>query len=450
LSDLTYKDVYVLAANESPEAAIAALQADAAAWNAKNAGTVGFQVALGQDGIDLIKAEWPAIHAAWLEIEAIDKYAKATIEDYDTGTVIDGVEDILNHVDKALDNNPTAAVKAHYESQLESVLDSFSTAEIAALGTTEKNAITALKALLSLLKSSSSSTTTTTTIPDSSTTTTTTIPDSSTATTTAGGPVSDPVREFYRAGGNFGFRGFNEFDTLLYLQWLLDENAPSLYNAVRNSAEYHNFVIATDAIAAEFHSATVNGYTVEVSGLEWWQQVVISPVSSGTAYNGALGYAGSQSVVASLSIGFVDYSYSGWLSGSLGTAAVTQYPLYSGLGYGYAGSWGAGLYSYRSGQLVNTPGFVTVTLTYDGLKNYKDFSVLDVDYRYVAVKATTITSTKISFRINHAGHFVILGTKTSDNPATADGTHVALYSMMALASLAGVAIVNRKRAARQL
>jgi hypothetical protein len=92
-------------------------------------------------------------------------------------------------------------------------------------------------------------------------------------------------------------------------------------------------------------------------------------------------------------------------------------------------------------------GFYTVNVTVTGLAKYRDIIVLDGEYwGYAPITGASQSGETITFRTNHTGVFTICGIKASDNPQTADSSNIALYSMLALASLAGIAIVNKRKA----
>jgi hypothetical protein len=259
--------------------------------------------------------------------------------------------------------------------------------------------------------------------------------------------------EFLDVAALVGFSGYNDLGVLLYLQDLYDNQIPySLRYQVNGTPQYSRFSAATALAATYNHSYTANGVTVEALGIPWQVRLQVNPYSAGLYYNNSVAAVGSRSVIAVLSFTLTEYTIAdGYLFNGVSLLAgggITGLTTLPSTWFGGPTRW---LRSIPVAQFPfdwhNTVGFFTVNVTIKGLAKYKDIAVLDGEYwGYAPITGATQAGETITFRTNHTGVFTICGVKSSDNPQTADNSNVALYSMLALVSLAGIAIVNRKRA----
>jgi hypothetical protein len=266
------------------------------------------------------------------------------------------------------------------------------------------------------------------------------------------GPVAAPAAtvprlasEFKAVAGRLSTFGFNDISVLLYLEDIYSRLGPANQYLVNSSPEYSRFRAATEEAGRRNHTAQAqNGVTVSVPGLPWNVAIDAGSLWSGTIYSNSVAAAGSRTPIAVVNLTL----YTSHLD------ATSLYPttvLSNQLGI-LGLSWQLWTSSvlpvrWQPYNNVNYVGFFTVSVTVSGLAKYKDYLVLDGEYwGYAPIRTVTQTGETITFQTNHTGVFSIFGVKSSDNPQTADNSNIALYSMLALVSLAGIAIVNRKRA----
>jgi hypothetical protein len=261
--------------------------------------------------------------------------------------------------------------------------------------------------------------------------------------------VPGALAEFTTVANGLRYSGFQDIGVLLYLEdiyynWLTAAERGSL----NTTAAYSQYWTAIRAAEAANHSYTANGVTVEVGGvtIPWNVALVVNPYTAGVQYNNSVAAAGSRTVIATLAISLVEYSASSqylWPS----------YKLTAGLGI--AGLIWPNTLGYRI-PVLQQPynaiygtggGFYSITVTLDAIAKHKDILVLDGEYwGYAPIGKASQAGRSVTFSTNHTGIFTLVGVKASDNPQTADNSNIALYSMLALVSLAGIAVVNRKRA----
>ncbi|NLU25098.1 MAG: LPXTG cell wall anchor domain-containing protein [Clostridiales bacterium] len=90
---------------------------------------------------------------------------------------------------------------------------------------------------------------------------------------------------------------------------------------------------------------------------------------------------------------------------------------------------------------------VTLTLTQQQLKEYKDFKIMYIDASgNAAIIESTVSGNEITFETDHFSGYGIIGTKISDSktPATGDGTYLGWMAALVLSGSA-LLLVGRKR-----
>jgi hypothetical protein len=279
------------------------------------------------------------------------------------------------------------------------------------------------------------------------------------ATTPAPADDDDYVEKFFAvAGSSYNY----DLETLLYLDWLYTRiSIAGNASDIQGTPEFSRFASGKTAFARANQTVNYGDVSVSVTGLPWNVRLSAWAVNSGTSFNGASAAAGSRAFIAGVALDLTQYllhddakNLTHYVS-STGTGIVALSPPYGWgyeFGYGYAGIGG---YYAHSRYVVEQPfnygynstGYFGVNVTINNLAQYRNIVVLDGEvFGYAPITGAGQNGATISFSTNHTGYFWIYGTKASDNPQTADSSNIALYSMLALVSLAGIAAVNRKRA----
>jgi hypothetical protein len=264
--------------------------------------------------------------------------------------------------------------------------------------------------------------------------------------------TDDYVAKFLSVASTYNY----DLETLLYLDWLLGKMSPSGLSSVYGTPEYSRFKSATASFARASQTVSYGDVSVSVSGLPWNVRLSAWAVNSGTSFNSASAAAGSRAFIASVALDLTQYKLVSaaesinFKASSKGTGIVAlNQPNLNNWGGYYNGYYGYSQYVVEQpfNYGYNPTGFFGVNVAVSNLAQYRNIVVLDGEvFGYAPITGASQSGTTISFSTNHTGYFWIYGTKASDNPQTADSSNSALYSMLALVSLAGIAVVNRKRA----
>jgi hypothetical protein len=248
------------------------------------------------------------------------------------------------------------------------------------------------------------------------------------------------------AGASYDY----SLETTLFLDWLYTQ-AGSSQSLLNGTDAYSRFVAARNRFASQFHNKGYGDITISVnSQVPWNVELTAWPLNSGTSYNGAYAASGNRTLIAGIAIELTEYflltpaQYYRDHAGSA-VAGLIEYLYYPSGAYYNSAHVGRQAYSYGYNSVYL--GFFTASVTVKSLPQYKNIVVLDGElFGYAPITGASQAGSTVSFSTNHAGYFWVFGTKSSDNPQTSDTSNIALYSMLALVSLAGIAAVNRKKA----